>query len=60
MPNSYFTITPTSTSIEAESRRSHNCKRYCQVKPEFGKLHTLWRAIDQDGDTIDIPVQKRR
>ena len=25
-----------------------------------GKLHYLWRAVDQDGDTIDIPVQKRR
>jgi len=23
-------------------------------------LHYLWRAIDQDGDTIDILVQKRR
>ncbi len=25
-----------------------------------GKLHDLWRAVDQDGDTIDILVQKRR
>jgi len=25
-----------------------------------GQLHYLWRAIDQDGDTIDILVQKRR
>jgi len=25
-----------------------------------GELHYLWRAIDQDGDTIDILVQKRR
>jgi putative transposase len=25
-----------------------------------GKLHYLWRAVDQDGDTIDILVQKRR
>lgn len=25
-----------------------------------GKQHYLWRAIDQDGDTIDILVQKRR
>jgi putative transposase len=24
-----------------------------------GKLHFLWRAVDQDGDTIDILVQKR-
>ena len=23
-------------------------------------LHTLWRAIDQDGDEIDILVQKRK
>lgn len=25
-----------------------------------GKLHYLWRAFDQDGDTIDNLVQKRR
>jgi putative transposase len=25
-----------------------------------GKLHYLWRAVDQDGDTINILVQKRR
>ena len=25
-----------------------------------GKLHYLWRAVDQDGDVIDILVQKRR
>jgi len=25
-----------------------------------GELHCLWRALDQDGDTIDILVQKRR
>jgi putative transposase len=25
-----------------------------------GELHYLWRAVDQDGDTLDIPVQKRR
>ena len=25
-----------------------------------GDLHYLWRAVDQDGDTIDILVQKRR
>ena len=25
-----------------------------------GELHYLWRAVDQDGDTIDILVQKRR
>ena len=25
-----------------------------------GELHYFWRAVDQDGDTIDILVQKRR
>jgi putative transposase len=25
-----------------------------------GEFHYLWRAVDQDGDTIDILVQKRR
>ena len=25
-----------------------------------GELHYLWRAVDQDGDAIDILVQKRR
>ena len=25
-----------------------------------GELHYLWRAVDQDGDTIDILVQKCR
>ena len=25
-----------------------------------GKRHYLWRAVDQDGDTIDILVQRRR
>jgi len=25
-----------------------------------GELHYLWRAVDQDGDMIDILVQKRR
>jgi len=26
----------------------------------LGEVHYLWRAVDQDGDTIDILVQKRR
>ncbi|MFT5115178.1 MAG: transposase-like protein [Parasphingorhabdus sp.] len=25
-----------------------------------GKLHYLWRAVDQDGDTLDILVQRRK
>jgi putative transposase len=25
-----------------------------------GVLHYLWRAVDQDGDEIDILVQKRK
>ena len=25
-----------------------------------GRLHYLWRAVDQDGDVIDILVQRRR
>jgi putative transposase len=25
-----------------------------------GVLHYLWRAVDQDGDELDILVQKRR
>jgi putative transposase len=25
-----------------------------------GKLHYLWRAVDQDGDCLDVLVQKRR
>ncbi len=25
-----------------------------------GEMHYLWRAVDQDGDTIDILMQKRR
>lgn len=25
-----------------------------------GEQHYLWRAVDQDGDTIDILVQRRR
>jgi len=25
-----------------------------------GQLHYLWRAVDQDGDVIDILVQKRK
>jgi putative transposase len=25
-----------------------------------GKLHHLWRAVDQDGDTLDILVQSRK
>jgi putative transposase len=25
-----------------------------------GVLHYLWRAVDQDGDELDIRVQKRR
>ena len=25
-----------------------------------GELHYLWRAVDQEGDTIDILMQKRR
>ena len=25
-----------------------------------GKRHYLWRAVDQDGDVLDILVQKRR
>ena len=25
-----------------------------------GDLHYLWRVVDQDGDTSDILVQKRR
>ena len=25
-----------------------------------GKLHYLWRAVDQHGNVLDIPVQSRR
>jgi len=25
-----------------------------------GRLHYLWRAVDQDGDVLDIQVQSRR
>jgi putative transposase len=25
-----------------------------------GKVHYLWRAVDQDGDVIDVFVQERR
>ncbi len=25
-----------------------------------GELHYLWRAVDQDGDVLDILVQKHR
>lgn len=25
-----------------------------------GELHYLWRAVDQDGDSLDILIQKRR
>ena len=25
-----------------------------------GKLHYLWRAVDQDGDTLDILVQTKK
>jgi putative transposase len=25
-----------------------------------GRLHYLWRAVDQDGDVLDILVQSRR
>ena len=25
-----------------------------------GRLHYLWRAVDQDGDVLDIMVQRRR
>jgi len=25
-----------------------------------GQVHYLWRAVDQDGDVLDIPVQSRR
>ena len=25
-----------------------------------GKVHYLWRAVDQDGNVLDILVQKRR
>jgi len=25
-----------------------------------GELHYLWRAVDQDGDVLDILVQRRR
>ena len=26
----------------------------------IGQLHCLWRAVDQDGDVLDILVQSRR
>jgi putative transposase len=25
-----------------------------------GQIHYLWRAVDQDGDVVDILVQRRR
>ena len=31
------------------------------MKPSVnGVLHYLWRAVDQDGDDLDILVQKRK
>ncbi len=36
----------------------------CHIDEVFvtihGERHYLWRAVDQDGDTIDILVQRRR
>jgi putative transposase len=28
--------------------------------PQNGRLHYLWRAVDQDGDVLDILVQRNR
>ena len=38
---------------------------YCQLEPEVfvkvrGRRRYLWRAVDQDGDVIDILVQRYR
>jgi putative transposase len=37
--------------------------RFCckgAVNTIHGKRHDLWRAVDQDGNTLDILVQRRR
>lgn len=30
------------------------------MRYSYGRLHYLWRAVDQDGDVLDILVQTRR
>src|SRR3979490_3629289 len=32
----------------------------CSSRSTAGRLHYLWRAVDQDGDVLDILVQSRR
>ena len=46
-------------------RNKHGKKSDCWFLDEVfitirGKLHYLWRAVDQDGDVIDILMQKRK
>jgi transposase-like protein len=56
---------PVRTEICPEAEKATRPSwRYLYLDEVFikirGELYHLWRAVDQDGDTIDIPVQKRR
>jgi len=58
-----MTFPPSTGTCRAAAQISSTCERwhldevFLKIK---GRLHYLWRAVDQDGDALDILVQRRR
>jgi putative transposase len=52
-------LTPTAYDIKSPRAgdRWHTDEVFLKIN---GRLHYLWRAVDQDGEVLDILVQRRR
>ena len=52
-----LTLTAYVTNLLDPGDRWHLDEVFLKIN---GRLHYLWRAVDQDGDVLDIMVQRRR
>jgi len=52
-------LMPTGCAAGLRGRATSGTWMRCFLKIN-GRLHYLWRAVDQDGDVLDILVQRRR
>lgn len=52
-----LTLTDYATNLLGLATQRHLDEVFLKIN---GRLHYLWRALDQDGDVLDVLVQSRR
>ena len=57
-----YTLEGSNVSTEASATRSTSMKSspVCRTIQINGKQHYLWRAVDQDGEVVDVYLQAKR